>query len=84
MISFAVKLKSGQQFIGIGLSTSDLMSLKIGEHVVLDLASIGVGLWTKGEDGERTFLQPRDSNILVMAGDSKEDVSELLNVKLPK
>lgn len=82
MISFAAKLRSGQQFLGIGLSEIDLLKLKAGEQIVLDLASVGVGLWVKEADGSRTFLQPRDSHVLLMAGDSPEDVGALLRVDL--
>jgi hypothetical protein len=82
VISFAAKLRSGQQFLGVGLSSADLLKLKAGEQVVLDLASVGVGLWIKEADGSRTFLQPRDSHVLIMAGDSPEDVGALLQVDL--
>lgn len=82
MISFAAKLRSGQQFLGLGLSDTDLLKLKAGEHIALDLASVGVGLWVKEPDGSRTFLQPRDSHVLIMAGDSPEDIGALLQVDL--
>lgn len=82
MISFAAKLRSGQQFLGLGLSEADLVRLKTGEPVVLDLASVGVGLWVKEADGSRTFLQPRDSHLLVMCGDQPEDIGALLKVDL--
>jgi hypothetical protein len=84
VISFAAKLRSGQQFLGLGLSDMDIVKLKSGQPVTLDLASIGVGLWIQGADGTRTFLQPRDSHILVMCGDQPEDVGELLSVDLSK
>jgi hypothetical protein len=84
VIAFSAKLRSGQQFLGLGLSDEDIARLKVGEPVVLDLSSVGVGLWIKSEDGSRTFLQPRDSNVLVMAGDTAEDVGELLRVDLSK
>lgn len=83
MTPFAAKLRSGQQFLGLGLSEADLELFKSGDHVVIDLASIGVGLWSKEADGSRTFIQPRDSKILVMLGDQKNDIAKLLNVDLP-
>ena len=82
MISFAAKVRSGQQALGIGLSDGDLMKMKTGTPVVFDLASVGVGLWIKEADGSRTFLQPRDSNVLVMLGDHPADIGEVLNVDL--
>ena len=82
MKPFSAKLKSGQTFVGLGLSESDLHRLRLGDPVVIDLASIGVGLWAKDAEGKRTFLQPHASNLLVMAGDSPEDIGELLNVDL--
>jgi hypothetical protein len=82
MISFAAKLRDGQRFLGLGLSDVDLLSLKSGKPVVLDLASCGVGLWVKEADGSRTFLQPRDSNVLLMAADSTEDIGALLKVDM--
>jgi len=83
MISFAAKLRSGQQVLGIGLSETDMLRMKNGEPVVLDLASVGVGLWVREQDGSRTFLQPRDSNVVVIAGDSAADIGEFLQIKLP-
>jgi hypothetical protein len=82
MIPFAAKLRSGQQFLGLGLSDQDLLSLKAGKPVVIDLASAGVGLWAQDSDGSRVFLQPRNSRVLVMAGDTQEDIGELLRVDL--
>jgi hypothetical protein len=82
VISFAAKLRSGQQFLGLGLSDADIAGIRAGKPVVIDLASIGVGLWIKGADGSRTFLQPRDSNVLVMCGDAPEDIGALLHVDL--
>lgn len=83
MRPFAAKLKTGQQFLGIGLSDADLAGLKAGNPVILDLELVGVGLWVRQTDGSRTFLQPRDSHILIMAGDEAEDIGDLLRVKLP-
>lgn len=80
MISFAAKLRSGQQFLGIGLSDTDLAALKAGEPVMLDLGRVGVGLWNKEADGSRSFLQPRDSHILLIPGDSPEEVGAFLRV----
>jgi hypothetical protein len=79
---FAAKLRSGQQMLGIVLTEADIESLQRGEPVVVDLASVGVGLWNKEADGSRSFLQPRDSNVLVMAGESNADIGELLQVNL--
>jgi hypothetical protein len=79
---FAAKLRSGQQFLGLGISKEDADTLVVGGHVVVDLDSVGVGLWLKEADGTRSFIQPRDSKILVMLG-GKEDIAAFLQVKLP-
>jgi len=83
MIPFSAKLRDGGSFLGFGLSDNDMMTLKSGGHVVVDLSSIGVGLWTKDDQGARTFLQPRDSKVVLIAGDTKQDVGEFLRVDLP-
>jgi hypothetical protein len=82
MKPFAVKLRSGQHVLGLGLSTADLMKMKLETPAVVDLGSIGVGLWFKEADGTRTFLQPRESNLLVMLGDLPEDIGAVLQVDL--
>lgn len=83
MIPFSATLRNGESFLGLGISDTDMMKLRGGGHVVIDLSSIGVGLWTKDDKGARTFLQPRDSKVVLIAGDSKEDVGEFLRVELP-
>ena len=83
MKPFAAKLRDGSShFLGLGLSNQDIFRLKAGEHVVVDLASIGVGLWVKEADGSRTFIQPRDSKVAVIAGDSTDEIGEFLRVDL--
>lgn len=83
MIPFAAKLRSGDQILGLGLSTNEILTLKSGGHVEVDLGSVGVGLWIKEADGSRRFIQPRDSKVVVIAGDSAEDVGAFLRVDLP-
>lgn len=83
MISFAAKATNGQEVLGIGLSNVDLMRLKSGQPVSLNLASVHVGFWKKGADGKRSFQQPRDSHIVILPGDQPEDIGEFLGVKMP-
>jgi len=83
MIPFAAKLRDGSQFLGLGLSDLDLLRLKTGEHVIVDLSSIGVGIWIKEADGSRSFIQPRESKVVVIAGDTTDDIGTFLNVDLP-
>lgn len=83
MTPFSAKLRNGESFLGFGLSDADMMKLKSGGHVVVDLGSIGVGLWTKDDKGARSFLQPRDSRVVLIAGDTKQDIGEFLRVDLP-
>jgi len=80
---FAAKLRSGESFLGFGLSQEDFIKLRAGGYIEVDLDSVGVGLWSKGADGSRTFMQPRDSKILLIPGDTNEDIGEFLNVDLP-
>ena len=82
MKPFAAKLRTGGRILGIGLSDIDLLRIKSGFPVVLDLDSVGVGLWVRQADGTREFLQPRDSNIVVSAGDTNEAIGALLQVNL--
>ena len=82
MTPFAAKLRAGGQILGIGLSEIDLLCLRSGKPVVLDLDSVGVGLWVRKADGSREFLQPRDSNIVLMAGDTTEEIGQFLQVNL--
>ena len=49
---------------------------------MVDLSSIGVGLWIKEADGSRRFIQPRDSKIVLIAGDTNADIGEFLQVEL--
>lgn len=83
MTPFAAKLASGETFLGLGLSDQDLMRLKAGEPVVVSLESVGVGHWVKEADGSRNFIQPRESKIVLIAGDSREEIGEFLHVELP-
>lgn len=83
MKPFAAKLKTGQEFLGIGLSNQDFYLLKAGDALVLDLSSVGVGLWFKDNEGKRTFVQPRESKIVVIPGDTTDDIGAFLNISLP-
>lgn len=82
MKPFSAKLRSGGQILGIGLSDIDVLKMQNGQPVVLDLESCGVGLWIRQSDGSRVFLQPRDSMVVICAGDTNEDIGELLQVNL--
>ncbi len=84
MIKFSAKTGEGREIVGIGLGTEDILRLKSGGHIVLDLESVGVGLWVKGADGSRSFLQPRDSQIVLFPGNNNEDIGELLGVTMPE
>ena len=83
MISFAAKATNGQQVLGIGLSAADILRLKSGEPVALNLDSVNVGLWKKDTNGGRSFQQPRDSHIVILPGDQPEDIGEFLGVTMP-
>ena len=82
MKPFAAKLRAGCQILGIGLFEIDVLKMQNGQPVVLDLESCGVGLWFKGADGKREFLQPRDSTVVICAGDRNEDIGALLQVDM--
>jgi hypothetical protein len=80
---FAAKLRNGESFLGLGIGDDDFIKIKTGHPIVIDLSSVGVGLWVKEADGSRSFVQPRDSKIVLIAGDTTEDISEFLRVDLP-
>lgn len=80
MIPFAAKMKSGQHALGVGLSTTDLARLRVGEGVEVTLENTGVGLWWRENDGARTFVQPRNVVLVVIPGDNKDDVFAYLKV----
>lgn len=82
MKPFSAKLRVGKQILGIGLSEIDILKMRNGQPMVLDLESCGVGLWFKGADGKREFLQPRDSTVVIFAGDTNEDIGALLSINL--
>lgn len=83
MINFSAKSKSGLQLLGVGLSDIDIMKLKSGEPIIVNLGSVHVGLWKKDADGSRSFQQPRDSHIMIIPGDQPEDIGEFLGVEMP-
>ena len=83
MIPFSVKFNSGDQLLGLGLSEEDLETIS-KKAIIVDLASIGVGLWFRDAAGARQFIQPRNSKILVTLGDNKAAISKLLDVDLPE
>lgn len=84
MIPFAAKLRSGQHALGGGLSETDLARLRVGESVEVTLENSGVGIWWRENDGSRTFVQPRNVTLVVIAGDQKEDVFAFLKVGAPQ
>jgi hypothetical protein len=90
MKPFAIKLKDGSNLLGLGLSTEEIERLQLHStagvdlgSAIVDLGSIGVGLWFTESDGSRSFIQPRDSKILLIAGDSKEAIGNFLKLTLP-
>ena len=82
MKPFAATLKSGQTVLGGLIGNDDLMRLKAGQPLALDLSTVGVGLWVKEDDGSRKFIQPRNSFLMVTLGDDAGDIGEALNVDL--
>ncbi len=82
MKPFSAKLRSGDRILGVGLSDLEILKMRNGDPVVLDLDSCGVGLWFRKPDGSREFIQPRDSTLVILAGDTNEDIGALLQVNL--
>jgi hypothetical protein len=80
--TFVVRLQNNKQILGLGLSSADLDDLKAGKQVVGDLAGTGSGIWYTTEDG-REFCQSRNSHVLLMLGDSPEDIGKNLGVQMP-
>lgn len=83
MKPFAVKLKDESHLLGLAVSQVEMGELLEGAKLAIDLGSADVGLWFKEADGSRTFIQPRDSKIVVLVANSKEDIGTFLGVKLP-
>jgi hypothetical protein len=83
MKPFAAKLKDGSHLLGLAVHQSQVGELLEGAKLTIDLESAGVGLWFKEADGSRTFIQPRESKVVLLIADSKEDIGTFLGVKLP-
>jgi len=81
MKPFGTKLRDGGHVLGFALSETDLARLKVGESVEVSLESTGTGLWWKEQDGTRTFIQPRQAQIVLIPGEGKEDIFAFLGVK---
>jgi hypothetical protein len=83
MKPFAVKLKDESHLLGLAVSQAEVGELLEGAKLAIDLSSVDVGLWFKDSEGGRTFIQPRDSRIVLIVANSKEDIGTFLGVKLP-
>jgi len=79
MLPLSSTLKNGKHLLGIELSASDIQTLAEGGSVTIDLNSCDVGFWIKNREGERQFLQPRDSLVVVFQGESGGDINKLLD-----
>ncbi len=78
MRPFSSRLKNDKHLLGIELSTTDIQALAEGSSITIDLNSCEVGFWIKNSEGEREFLQPRDSLVVAIQCDSGGDVNKLL------
>lgn len=76
MISFSVKTGDGKETLGIALSQDDIDRLVKGKSIVASAESASLGIWFKDND-RRVFLQPRDSLVVVVPADSKEEIGGL-------
>lgn len=83
MKPFAVKLKDESHLLGLAVSQVEMGELLEGAKLTIDLSSADVGFWFKDAEGGRTFIQPRDSKIVVIIANTKEDIGSFLGVKLP-
>lgn len=86
MLKASIKLHNGKQVLVLGLGDTDIQKLKMGEQVLFDLDSVDVGLWYKAGEGaksRRNFLQPRDSRVMLIAGDTPDALGELLGAEMP-
>jgi len=80
MISFSIKTKAGREVLGIALGAEDIAHLQKGAKILFDLDSVNVGLWRKEADGSRSFLQPRESQVFLVAGETTEEIGEAIGV----
>lgn len=83
MINFALKTNRGKEVLGIAIDKADIEVLQNGGKLVFDLDSVQVGFWRKELDGSRKFMQPRDSQVLILSADSTEQIGEAIGLELP-
>lgn len=85
MKPFAAKLKDGSHLLGLAVSQDEAEEILShnGARLTIDLESAGIGLWFKEADGSRTFIQPRDSKVVLLIANTKEQIGTFLGVKLP-
>ena len=83
VIKFGVKQSDGNFLIGLGLSKDDIARLQDGKPLLLDLQGVDAGLWYSDASGQRAFLQPRSSQVVITAAESQADVGALLGVPMP-
>lgn len=83
MKPFAAKLKDGTHFVGLALDQDEVASLSVDGKIEFDLGSVGVGFWFKEADGSRSFIQPRDSKVVLLRAETNEEIGTFLGVKLP-
>jgi len=82
MVKFTAKTRDGAQIIGFGLSRTNLEKLAKGEPIFFDLDEVKLGFWHQ-ENGQREFLQPKNSNVLIMFGETEQDIGRVLGVEMP-
>lgn len=83
MINFSLKTGEGKEILGLALGGDDIEALRSEGKLVFNLESVGVGLWRKEADGSRTFMQPRDSQMLIFRAETTEEIGEVIGVELP-
>jgi len=77
MRAFSIKLADGETLIGLMLGDTDLSSIRNGHPISCTLEGTDTGIWMKDQDGQRRFLQPRNSKVILIEGETAEDIGRV-------
>lgn len=82
MIPFAVRAADDDTYLGLALSDDDLATLRANGNVIKTMESCALGFWITEDDGKRVFVQPRNSKVVIIAGNDTDEIGEFLQVDL--
>ena len=82
MINLSMTLGDGKEMLSLALSDDDIEALKQGKNIVIRLTDVGIGFWRTGQDGSRSFIQPRDSRVVLLNANSMIETGDSLGLNL--